>query len=371
MSRYTILHTIETAGPGGAETVLLDLSTHLNPEKFRSVVVLPPGRWLPHQLEERRVPTVIAESKGWYDLTLIKTIARVIRRESVDLIHSHLPDQNFYSCVVGLWKHHKTIVTYHGAPQLSRNGAQRAFKTWFVRHAATAVVAVSQYLKRLLVECGFAPEKVSCIYNGVDPDRFCNAPKGRLRAELGLPEAVPLVGMVANIRSSKGYEYFIQAARKVADTRPDVRWVAVGEVDKGIGPGLVDLVRRLGLEGQFRFLGFRPDVAAILSDLDLFVLSSTSEGLSIATIEAMAAGKPVVVTRSGGPEEVVDDGRTGLLVPPANPEALAATMGELLRNPALAAAISQNARNEVRNRFSLAKMVGEYEALYSRHLDSG
>jgi glycosyltransferase involved in cell wall biosynthesis len=346
----------------------LDLSTHLNPERFRTVVVLPPGRWLPYQLEARRIPTVIAKSKAWYDFTLPRTLAQVIRQQDVDLIHSHLPDQNFYSCVAGLWKRRKTIVTYHGAPQPSGNGAKQAFKTWFVRHSATAVVAVSRYLKGLLVEYGFPAEKTWFIYNGVDLDRFATTPKGKLRAELGLTEAVPLVGMVANIRSSKGYEHFIHAARRVIDVRPEVQCVAVGEVDARISPGLESLVGRLGLEGRFHFLGFRPDVAAILHDLDVFALSSTSEGLSIATIEAMAAGAPVVVTRSGGPQEIVEEGKTGFLVPPADPGALAARILELLENPTRAREMSRMAQEEVRNRFSLSKMVSEYEALYERCL---
>jgi glycosyltransferase involved in cell wall biosynthesis len=126
----------------------------------------------------------------------------------------------------------------------------------------------------------------------------------------------------------------------------------------------------LGLKDRFVFLGFRADVPEILADLDVFVLSSVSEGLSIATIEAMAAGKPVVVTRSGGPREVVEDGRTGLLVPPADPKALASRICELLRNPDLATTLSRNARAEVDSKFSLARMIREYESLYERCLGS-
>jgi glycosyltransferase involved in cell wall biosynthesis len=110
-------------------------------------------------------------------------------------------------------------------------------------------------------------------------------------------------------------------------------------------------------------------LAEILNSLDVFVLSSVSEGLSIATIEAMAAGRPVVVTRSGGPQEIVEDGRTGILVPPADPNALASRICELLGNPELAAMFSRNARAEVKDKFSLKKMVNEYESLYERCLN--
>jgi glycosyltransferase involved in cell wall biosynthesis len=366
---YTILHTIETGGPGGAETVLLNLVSNLDASRFRSLVLLPGGRWLPGQLQERKIPTVIEKSNAWYDLRLPRAMAHWVRREGVDLIHSHLPDQNFYTCCVGRVTGRKTIVTYHGAPQISRNsGLRHAIKSWVVRRSATAVVVVSEYLKRLLVEAGFPTEKIVRIYNGVDVDRFAGSQGGHLRAELGCPESAKLIGMVANLRRSKGHEYFVEAARKVMDSIPEARFVAVGEIEEGIAKGMTARAQQLGLENHFFILGYRADIPEILQSLDVFVLSSVSEGLSIATIEAMAAGKPVVVTRSGGPEEVVEDGRTGLLVPPSDAHSLAAGICEILRNPQLAAALGRNARAEGESRFSLARMVKEYESLYERCL---
>jgi len=371
VKRHTILHTIETGGPGGAETVLLNLVSNLDTSRFRSLVLLPGGRWLPGQLQERKIPTVIAKSNAWYDLHLPRAMAHWVRREGVDLIHSHLPDQNFYSCCVGRLTACKVIVTYHGTPGLFTNkGMRGAIKSWLVRHAATAVVVVSDYLRRLFVEAGFPAEKIVRIYNGVDLNRFARGAGGRLRGELGFPDNARLIGMVANLRPSKGYEYFVQAARQVTDSIPEARFVVVGEREEGIARQLESLLRQWGLEDRFAFLGFRADVPEILADLDVFVLSSVSEGLSIATIEAMAAGKPVVVTRSGGPPEVVEDGRTGLLVPPADPQALASRICELLRNPGLAATLSRNARAEAESRFSLARMIREYESLYERCLGS-
>jgi glycosyltransferase involved in cell wall biosynthesis len=372
MSRYTILHTIETAGPGGAENVLLSLVSNLDATRFHSLVVLPEGRWLPKKLRERGISTVTADSKGWYDLSLLRTLARLVRRERVNLIHSHLPDQNFYSCLVGRLTNCKTIVTYHGSPNIPTNGGtRRAVKAWVVRHSADAVVVVSDYLKGLFAGAGFPADRITRIYNGVNICQFDSSGAGRLRADLGCPPGAKLVGMVANLRRSKGYEYFIRAARKVSETLPQTRFVAVGEIETGMASRMTALKEELGLQDRFLFLGFREDIAAVLSDLDVFVLSSVSEGLSIATLEAMAAGKPVVVTRSGGPQEIVEDGRTGFLVPPADPAALAARICELLDNPNLAATLGRNARQEVENKFSLAGMIGEYERLYERCLNHG
>lgn len=371
LKQYTILHTIEGGGPGGAETVLLQLASKLDPSRFRSLVLLTSDDWLRQQLVNQRIQTTLVDSKAWYDFRLPRAMTKLIRQGKVDLIHSHLPDQNFYSCLAARLTARKVIVTYHGTPGLFTNARVRgAIKLWTVRHAATAVVVVSDYLRRLLVEAGFPAEKIVRIYNGVDLNQFARGAGGRLRGELGFPDNARLIGMVANLRPSKGYEYFVQAARQVADSIPEARFVVVGEREEGIARQLEYLLRQWGLEDRFVFLGFRADVPEILADLDVFVLSSVSEGLSIATIEAMAAGKPVVVTRSGGPPEVVEDGRTGLLVPPADPQALASRICELLRNPGLAATLSRNARAEAESRFSLARMIREYESLYERCLGS-
>lgn len=366
---FTILHTIETAGPGGAETVFLELASKLDPVRFRSIAMLPGGHWLPKQLEERQVEFSLATSGGWYDPSLVWRMARIVQQQGVELIHSHLADQNFYSCLVGHLTRRKIIVTYHGSPHLhGQRKLRQGLKSWIVSHSATYVVVVSNYLKRLLEDLGFPPERVVKIHNGVDLARFGEGPHGHIRAELGLATASKLVGMVANFRRSKGYEYFVRAARRVADCVPEARFLAVGETDPEIERKARDLVRDLRLHDRFLFLGFRADIPSILRDLDVFVLSSTDEGLSIATIEAMAASKPVVVTRSGGPEEVVDDGRTGFLVPPADAEAIAARVIELLQNAELAGRLGRQAQAEAQSRFSLGRMLSEYQSLYEKCL---
>jgi glycosyltransferase involved in cell wall biosynthesis len=369
VKRFTILHTIETGGPGGAETVLLETASRLDPGRFRSLVVLAEDGWLRQQLLARGVHTVLVQWKAWYDFRLPRSMADLVRREKVDVIHSHLPGQNFYSCVVGRWTGCRTIVTYHGAVELERaRRARDSFKLWFVRRSADAVVVVCDHVKRKLQQCHFPSEKIERIYNGIDTTRFTGSANGRLRAELGYGKQTQLVGMVANIRQTKGYEYFIRAARKVVDAHPDAVFLAIGDDQEQMGAGMLPLIDSLGLGSHFRFLGFRSDVPAVLSELDVFVLSSTSEGFPLVVLEAMAAGKPVVVTRCGGPEEVVEDGREGFLVPPTDVEALASKIGVILRDPWLGAMLGVNGRIKVSAHFSLEKMVKDHEALYARCL---
>jgi len=289
----------------------------------------------------------------------------MVRREGVDLIHSHLPGQNFYSCLVGRLTGCKTIVTYHSAMELiSAKRWRDALKLWVVRRSADKVVVVCDYVGGLLQNHSFKPGNLTRIYNGINSSRF-NAPrKDWLRGELGFPNQTKLIGMVANVRQTKGHDFFIRAARRVADIHPQTRFLAVGDVDESLGQGLRRLVEQLDLGDRFFFLGFRHDIPDILGDLDVFVLPSISEGFPLVVLEAMAAGKPVVATRSGGPDEMIRDGQDGFLVPPADAEALAAKICLLLEQPEWAATLAQEGQRKIARQFSMEGMIRQYEELY-------
>ncbi len=369
--RYTILHTTEGGGPGGAETVLLELASNLDPSRFRSLALLTSDDWLKRQLLSRNVPTTLVKSKAWYYFQRPRAMIKLIRQERVDLIHSHLPGQNFYGCLAGRLTGRKVIATYHGTPGLTGTaGIKEIVKAAVVRNVACAIVAVSDYLKRILLDLRYPPKKIVRIYNGVDIDRFGQHGSGKIRAELGIAAQTKVVGMIANFRQSKGYEYFVQAAHRISSRIPDVRFIAVGDIEEAMRGRMCKLLQKMNLESRFHLLGFRSDIPEILNDLDVFVLSSTDEGLSIATIEAMAARRPVVVTRSGGPQEIVEDGITGFLVTPADPQALAARVLEILVNPELGMRLGEEGRRDVERRFALPVMVKEYEDLYQRCLEA-
>ena len=371
MNEFTILHTIESSEPGGAETVLLDLSSRLDSKRFRSVALLIKRGWLQDRLEEKGVKTYLVECGSWYDFRLPRAIARIVRREKVDLIHSHLPDQNFYSCLVGRLTGRRTIATYHGPIEItSAHRMRQVVKIYFVRHAAASVVVVCDYVSAMLQRRGFKPQKIVRIYNGIDTKYFEAAPRNGLRRELDVPRESKLVGMIAHLHSAKGYEFFVQAARRVANVFPAVRFIAVGEIKEPVWSKLTGLIDSLELKDRVHFLGLRDDIPGILHDLDVFVLSSLSEGFPLAVLEAMAAGRPIVVTKSGGPEELIEDGLTGILVPPANAQALADGICQLLTDPAKAMELGRNARMKVDQQFSIETMIAKYEQLYDGLLKS-
>ncbi len=370
MKRYTILHTIESGGPGGAETVVLNLVKGLNPERFKSIVLLPPGPWLNPRLRELGVPVIEVSWKAWWDLRGPLAMVKAIRKYKVDLIHSHLPGQNFYSCVAGLITGTKTLVTYHGPIELewSQNFRGRV-RLWVVRNVADRVIVVCDLVKRLLMQMGFSSDRISLVYNGIDPNFVSDPCRKTLRHELNLEPAHKLVGMVANVRQSKGYEFYVKACAKVCKDDPHVTFLAIGDVNEQLAIPIKALHARLSLGDRFRFLGFRSDVSEILKELDIFVLASTSEGMPLSILEAMAAGKPVVATNCGGIPEMLDHGRTGLLVPPADPDAISEAISGLLEDPACAERLGEAAREKFFKEFTVNGMIERYERLYVSRLE--
>lgn len=372
MKQFTILHTIETAGPGGAETVVLELASRLDPSRFRSIALIPREDWLSKNLRERGVTTHLVDSKAWHDFKLPRGMAQVLRDEKVDLIHSHLPGQNFYSCAVGRLLGVKTVATYHGALELAQSqGMRGAIQLGTVRRAADAVVVVCDFMGKMLQDIKFPPEKIVRIYNGIQIENYEAKGDGRLRNELGLRNGTKIVGTVANLRQTKGYQFFVEAAGKVLADAPDTRFVAVGDIYQDIAQPLYEAITRMGIGDRFHFLGFRKDVPELLNELDVFVLASVSEGFPLVALQAMAASRPMIVTRSGGPQEIIDDGRNGFLVPTSDSDALADKITALLRDPARSQEFARAAREKVGATFSIAKMVSEYEALYDRLLRGG
>lgn len=367
--KINILHTIETAGPGGAETVVLELASSLDPNKFRSIVVLNNEDWLDKRLRERGVETYILKSGRGWQMSAPRALARIVREQKVDLIHSHLPDQNFYSCIATRLTGCPSIVTYHGPVELkSAENWKDRLKLSVVRNTATKIVVVCDFVGEMLKRLRMPSGKIARIYNGTRTERMDAVPNGSLRRELGIGENVRLIGTVANVRESKGYEYFVRAASAISRSHKDVMFIAVGDKENELAQPILELAKTLRVDDRIHFLGFREDVPAILKDLDIFVLASTSEGFPLAVLEAMAAAKPIVVTDCGGPPELVTAGITGIIVPIRDTDALQSGIAELLTHSDRARSLGAAGKLKVQAQFSLSSMVQSYERLYQEVL---
>lgn len=201
------------------------------------------------------------------------------------------------------------------------------------------------------------------IENGIDAAPYARARGDAVRAELGAAAGAPLVGSVGLLNEAKGHLDLVDAAAIVRRTRPDARFLVAGE---GALRGAIEArIRERGLEGAFTLLGQRRDVPEVIAALDVFAMPSLWEGLPYVVLEAMAAGKPVVASDVNGNRDLVADGETGLLVPPQQPDALAAAILRLLADPPLAAALAARGREQVLARFSIDSMLARYGALFA------
>jgi glycosyltransferase involved in cell wall biosynthesis len=256
------------------------------------------------------------------------------------------------------------IATFHGAVDVASGERFLRAKFFLIGLGAAKIVCVSKRLQQELAERSPLPkQKLKLIYNGVDPQAFSAAPAFGLKEELGLQQDSTLVVSIGNIRPAKGYEYLVDAAVAMAEVNPSIHFVVVGHQKKTLFNTLMEQVSQAPRQPNIHWLGFRQDVANILRQADIFLLPSVSEGFSISTVEAMMAGVPVIATRSGGPEEIIIDGETGILIPIKDPGAMVSAV-QNLQDPAERNRLARQGKHNAQSRFGLAGMLLAYQKLY-------
>jgi glycosyltransferase involved in cell wall biosynthesis len=359
LAKLKVVHVITKLDVGGAQETALNILTGLDRETFAPCLVcgLETGSTgsLHHEARRRGVevhvvPSLVRRLSPLRDLAAGYQLWRFMKRVGPDVVHTHSSKAG----VLGRAAAHLagTAVVVHSVHGWSFRPYQPA---WVQRLAVLAerlmattcdlLVVVAEADRREGLKRGVGtPEQYRVIRNGVAINRIAaaGASAATVRRQLGVPAGSPLVGSVMRLAPPKDPGTFLRAVALVASNRPDTRFAVIGD-----GPGRHDaeaLAVELGVSDQVIFAGVRRDVAEVLGALDLFVLSSTSEGLPRVVVEAMAAGVPVVASDVGGVSEVVDDGVTGRLVPPADPDALAAAMLDVLDHPRTSGQLARSAR---------------------------
>ena len=366
----TVLHMIETAGPGGAESVFVDLITSLDKSRWRSIAVIPETGWLHAQLSAAGVETHVLRERRTFDAGYAARLVSLVRRGKVDIIHSHLFGSAVRGSVISAMSGRPAVATLHGQTDLSENESYRSIKLAALKRLKRIVFVSEQLRDDILGMTTIDAGKVRVIPNGIEADRFGDVDRAEARASLGIAPDDFLVGTVGNPGPAKGFDVLIETASLLHSRSEGFRFIVAGDTSNGRGADIIALRDERKLEDIVSFIGFRSDVENVMGALDLFLLPSRSEGFSLALVEAMAAGLPVVATRCGGPEGIIDDGVTGVLVENGSPGAIADAVEMLRGDAARRRSMGDAARVIVAERYTRTAQTKAYEALYTECLTS-
>jgi glycosyltransferase involved in cell wall biosynthesis len=378
-----ILHVVKSQNVAGAENHLFMLLRGLAAEGYEVHLLSltdrrhgPMGDAYAARLGAARdegVAVSLDQVAHKLDAAAVPRIARHIRRIRPDLVHTHMPYADLFGSVAARRAGVGAVIgSRHHDCAFSRAEWLR-FKAYYalVKPWQQGVIAISE---RVADQCrrmeGWRGEQVHPVLYGCDDHA---TDRGRARAEvlreLGLAADTLLLGTVARLIPWKGHRYAVEAMAEVAPRVPRARWLFVGD-----GPERASLERQVadaGLAERVLFLGYRTDIARLMAAFDLLVHPTLGEGFGLIQLEAMLQGTPIVATRTGAIPEVVVDGQTGLLVPPASAGGLAGAVARLAEDEGLRLRFGAAGRGRFEREFTSARMAGETSEVYRKTIAAG
>ena len=365
--RLTVLHVIASFQIGGAERMAASILSGLDRAHFKPILCGLGGSGpLLDVMAEQEIACFVLNRRQGKDLSLLSKIYRLLNEQRVDVVQTHHFGSLLYAVGPARLLKLPIIHTEHSYHSLRGNRRLR----WLARLTmplARELIVVGDDVGRFLVSrIGIPEERLQVIHQGVSCSEANLSDVARIRTELGLGHDTPVVGHVARLTAVKDQDLLLRAMQRVLQVRPDACLVLVG--DGELRPRLEALSVNLGIARSVRFLGFRADAEHLLPAFDLLVLSSYTEGLPIALLEGMAAGRPVVATAVGCIPELLADGR-GVLVPPRASDQLADSILRLLADGPARARHAEAGKRHIEARFSLPEMITRYESLYRRTVD--
>jgi len=363
-----VAHVVDLLALAGMEYGVVKLVNRLDPDRFQSMIVC-----MRHQAEDvrpllsKRVPVFELHKSPGRNWRVIGRLAARFRSERADIVHSHNWSTFLYSVAAARLAGVRTVVHGEHGKDDTTTDPRRVLASRFLARGVSRVCAVSRDLAESVIRDWRIPrERVAWIPNGVDLDEFGkDHPLDGLREELDLTPENRVVMNTGGFRTIKDHPTLLRAFALAHREDPMARLLLIGQ-GSAADPraGLDRMAEELGVGDAVRFAGVRHDIPRLLRICDVYVNSSRFEGMSNTILEAMAAGRPVVATAVGGNPELVEDGVTGFLVPPGQPDGLAARVGELLLDPALRGRMGAAGRARIEADHSMTGMVRAYSDLY-------
>jgi glycosyltransferase involved in cell wall biosynthesis len=356
-----ILHTEASKGWGGQEIRILTEAAGMIARGHTVELACPPDARIAEEAARYGVPVNVLPI-GRKNPQGLLALRGFLRSNSFDIVNSHSSTDTWLAALASRgWKAPPLVRTRHISSPVPDNRATR----WLYKRASRHVVTTGEKLReRLISHNGLSPAQVTSVPTGIDPERFPPTNEGlrRLRRrELGLPEDVPLIGIVATLRSWKGHRYLLDAMASLAGTGAHL--VIVGDGPQR--PALEEQTNRLELRSRVTFAGNRDEVSPWLQSLDLFALPSyANEGVPQALLQAMFTGLGCVTTNAGAIPEIAIDQQTAIVVPKEDSAALASALRRLIGDRTLADGLGRNAHALVVSRHSLSTMLERMEAVF-------
>lgn len=357
--RACIAHVNSETGFAGGEVQVFLLLEGLRDRGWPVLLICPPASASAEEARRRGIAVAEVAMRTDADLPASARVARLIGRHGIGLLHLHTGRANVVGGAAAWWTGVPAVTTRRMERRVRRSYKSAAVYRGFTR----ATVAISPAVVDCLAKGGVALDRIHLIHEAVDPVRVAPArERARVRGELGAADGECVLLTLAALTHRKGIDVLLEALHRIRTAGLAARcWIA------GDGAERRDLERlalRYGLGDRVAFLGSRRDVGDLLAAADAFVLPSRREGLGVAALEAMAAGRPVVCSHVGGLAHSVVDGGTGLLVPPGDAAALASALARIVEDPALRDRLGAAGPARIADSFSVEAMLDAHEALY-------
>lgn len=365
-SKYRVMHVILDLGVGGAEQLVYRMLNSRPSFEDNVVCCL---RFV-GDLGERYINDggrlYCKKNNGGFDIGIIWWLRDIIKNEHIDVVHSHTYSTFIYSVLASrLVGRVKLVYTEHGRLYPERSSWKRSLLNPLLAFGVSHVVSISNSTAKAMNKYDKFPLKnIKVIHNGITlPDTIQNVDIGAKKRSLGLTESCRVVGAASRLEDIKNIPMMLRAFQRVSKQIPEAYLLVAGTGSKS--DELIAYGQELGVSDKVKFIGLRNDLWEIFQIMDVYVLSSFTEGISITLLEAMISGVPAVVTDVGGNPEVVADGVTGFLVPLNDDVAMSKSIVTLLNNKEMALRYSSNAIERVKRCFSFDAMMRSYENLYN------
>lgn len=357
--RLHVLEIMAGAIVGGMETHVRNLLRLMPPDRFRVTCLCPYESEITDVLRASGATIFIARMDDDPPWRSIQTAVEIVRNFDVDLIHAHMPKAHVLAGLAGALTRTPVLATVHG-------NSITAHELGIHRTTGTHLIAVCQEAYIQALAMGVPLDRVSLIRNGVDAGLFkpSLAAREAFRGRMGIAPETPLVGFVGRIDVEKGPDQFLQAAQVIHAAVPRAHFVMVGtghQYDR-----MQELAAELGLEDCVHLAGLWPDTSQVYPGIDLLLQTSRIEGLPLALLEGMACGLPVVAIGVGGVTEIVEEGRTGMLVGPGDWRGVGQRAIDLLEHPARLRAMGEAGQRRAQTQFDLRVTVAQTTDLMER-----